>query len=250
MPKPMTSVTHWDRVWSRVPSMRLPSRLFITTRDRMRLLGRYLKPGMRFLELGCAPAKMLAWVATQGVQVAGMDYSAQGIEWGRQLMRALGLEADLRCEDLFSTTFSRESFDLVHSAGLIEHFDDPLPLVKIHLDLVRPGGTVLISVPNYGGVYGAMGRRFGPKDFALHNLVTTSRAGMESILRQLPGMLGHAGGFGRSFASRVLFDEKLPRPMGALLEYVTNGLGLIQPFRIGWLCPQVVLEIVKPLGSR
>jgi 2-polyprenyl-3-methyl-5-hydroxy-6-metoxy-1,4-benzoquinol methylase len=138
MTKPMTSVAHWDGVWSRVPSMRLPSRLFVTTQDRMRLLRRYLKPGMRFLELGCAPAKMLAWVATQGVQVAGMDYSAQGIEWGCQLMRALGLEADLWCEDLFSTTFSRESFDLVHSAGLVEHFDDPLPLVKIHLDLVPP----------------------------------------------------------------------------------------------------------------
>jgi len=246
----MTSVAHWDGVWSRVPSMRLPSRLLVTTQDRMRLLRQYLRPGMRFLELGCAPAKMLAWVATQGVRVAGVDYSAQGIEWGRQLMRTLELEADLRCEDLFSTTFSRESFDLVHSAGLIEHFDDPLPLVKIHLDLVRPGGTVLISVPNYGGVYGAMGRRFGPSNLALHNLLTASCAGMESILRQLPGMLGHAGGFGRSFASRVLFDEKLPRPMGALLEYVTNGLGLIQPFRIGWLCPQVVLEIVKPLGSR
>jgi SAM-dependent methyltransferase len=243
----MTNVAHWDGVWSRVPSMRLPSRLFVTTQDRMRLLRRYLKPGMRFLELGCAPAKMLAWVATQGVQVAGMDYSAQGIEWGRQLMRALGLEADLRCEDLFSTTFSRESFDLVHSAGLIEHFDDPVPLVEIHLGLVRRGGTVLISVPNYGGFYGAMGRRFGPSNFALHNLVTASRAGMESLRRQFPGMQGHVKGFGRCFASRVLFDEKLPYPVGALLEYATNGLGLIQPFRIGWLCPHIVLELVKPL---
>ncbi len=190
---------------------------------------------------------MLAWVATQGVQVAGMDYSAQGIEWGRQLMRALGLEADLRCEDLFSTTFSRESFDLVHSAGLIEHFDDPVPLVEIHLGLVRRGGTVLISVPNYGGFYGAMGRRFGPSNFALHNLVTASRAGMESLRRQFPGMQGHVKGIGRCFASRVLFDEKLPYPVGALLEYATNGLGLIQPFRIGWLCPHIVLELVKPL---
>ena len=105
----------------------------------------------------------------------------------------------------------------------------------------------MISVPNYGGVYGAPGRRFGPSDFALHNLVNTSRAGMESIPRQLPGMRGHVEVSGRCFASRVLFDEKLPRGVGALLEYATNGLGLIQPFRIGWLCPHIVLEIVKPL---
>jgi hypothetical protein len=38
--------------------------------------------------------------------------------------------------------------------------------------------------------------------------------------------------------------------MGALLEYATNGLGLIQPFQIGWLCLQVVLKIVKPLDAR
>jgi hypothetical protein len=82
----MTNVAHWDGVWSPVPSMRLTSRLFVTTQDRMRLLRRYLKPGMRFLKLGCAPARMLSWVATQGVQVARMDYSAQGTEWGRQLI--------------------------------------------------------------------------------------------------------------------------------------------------------------------
>jgi len=35
--------------------------------------------------------------------------------------------------------------------------------------------------------------------------------------------------------------------VGTLVEYATNGLGLIQPFRIGWLCTNVVLEIVKPL---
>ena len=176
-----------------------------------------------------------------------MDYSAQGIEWGRQLMRTMGLEADLRCEDIFSTTFARESFDLVHSAGLIEHFNDPVPLVQIHLDLVRPGGTVLITVPNYGGFYGAVGRRFGPRNFALHNLVTASRAGMESLRRRFPEMRGQVEGFGRCFASRALFNEKLPHPLGALLEYTTNGLGLIQPIRIDRLCPHIALELVKPL---
>jgi cyclopropane fatty-acyl-phospholipid synthase-like methyltransferase len=58
-----TDQTHWDDIWSNKRSMRLPTGVFVGTANIYRLLKSYVSPGMRVLEIGCAPGKMLAWVA-------------------------------------------------------------------------------------------------------------------------------------------------------------------------------------------
>jgi 2-polyprenyl-3-methyl-5-hydroxy-6-metoxy-1,4-benzoquinol methylase len=133
---------HWDDVWSTPPRARLPSSLWIGIGDLQRLLRAHVKPGMRFLEVGCAPGKMLAWVArVLGAEVAGVDYSPRGVTLSRELLHTPGVAADLRCENIFATSFEPGSFDVVFSAGVIEHFEDPRDIVCRHLRLARPGGT-------------------------------------------------------------------------------------------------------------
>lgn len=48
-----------------------------------------------------------------------------------------------------------ESFDLVHSGGLIEHFVDEArdKIIQVHADLVKPGGYLLILVPTRNTLY-------------------------------------------------------------------------------------------------
>jgi len=46
-----------------------------------------------------------------------------------------------------ASTSRREQYDLVYSAGLIEHFPDKSDILDAHVRLVRPGGIVLIYVP-------------------------------------------------------------------------------------------------------
>ncbi len=41
----------------------------------------------------------------------------------------------------------RETFDLVYSVGLIEHFPDKTDIVEAHVSLAKPGGLVLFHVP-------------------------------------------------------------------------------------------------------
>src|SRR5262249_36957710 len=148
---------------SEQPRMRLPSPWLVSTRNQMRLLRRHIQPGMRVLEIGFAPGKILAWVAScLRARVSGLDYSAPGVETARKLFSILNLQADLRCEDASSTTFTPESLDLVYSAGVVEHFDDPRPIVRTHVELLRQGGTALISIPNYRGIYGKLQGYFHP----------------------------------------------------------------------------------------
>jgi 2-polyprenyl-3-methyl-5-hydroxy-6-metoxy-1,4-benzoquinol methylase len=246
----LTTRSHWDAAWAAPPRWRLPSGLSVATRNMQRILRREVRPGMRVLELGCAPGKILAWAAADlGARVAGLDYSERGIGWSRMLFERLRLPADLRCEDVFHTTFTPGGFDVVYSFGLIEHFEDPRGIVRAHLALVRPGGKAIISIPDYGGIYGRLQRRLDPANLAIHNLEIMS----VGALRQLapPELSGDVRCYraGRVSPWQLSIERKLPRPVGRTLSYVLNGIGLLQPADIAPLCPLLVLDITRRTGS-
>src|SRR4051812_33658512 len=101
-----TDVGHWEGAWRSSPRPRLPSLLSVSTANTVRILRDAVKPDVSFLEIGCAPGKILAYVATVlHAKVSGLDYSETGISQARTLFAALGLSADLRSEDVFATTF-------------------------------------------------------------------------------------------------------------------------------------------------
>ena len=160
-PNDLTSIAQWDESWSDDVRLRVPSSWMITTRNLQQLLRGRVRPADRFLEIGCAPGKLLSWVAAVlKAEVSGLDYSERGLSTAKRLFSALNLQGDLRCEDLRDTSFAPASFDWVVSYGVIEHFDDPRDVVSAHLRLVKPGGTTVMTVPNYGGLYGRLQRYF------------------------------------------------------------------------------------------
>jgi len=246
----LTSRSHWDDAWVAPPRWRLPSPLFVTTRNMQRLLRPAVRPGMRVIELGCAPGKILAWVAARlGAKVSGLDYSERGIVWARQLFAALALPADLRCEDVFRTTFEPATFDVVYSAGLIEHFEDPRDIVRLHVALAKPGGLAIIAVPDYGGIYGRLQRWLDPANLALHNLRIMNTGALAGLApHDLSGSV-RSYRAGRLSPWQLSLDRRLPRPVGRAAAYTINTVGLLQPADIPPLCPLLVLEITRRADS-
>jgi 2-polyprenyl-3-methyl-5-hydroxy-6-metoxy-1,4-benzoquinol methylase len=242
----LTTRDHWDSAWQRPPRWRLPSKLFVSTRNLQRVIEPHVRPGMRYLEIGCAPGKMLAWVARElRADVSGLDYSQRGMEWARRLFDTLGLRADLRCEDVWSTTFPPATFDVVFSAGLIEHFDDPGALVRLHVNLVKPGGRALITIPNYGGVYGRLQAWFDPDNLGLHNL---SIMRTDALKRLAPGDLAssvRAYPAGRISPWLVSIGHRWPGAIATGVAHAANAVGLIQPMDVAALCPLLVLDVVR-----
>lgn len=166
-----TDQAHWNAAWQFTIKNRLPSRLNVDVLNTTRLLERYVKENCRYIEIGCAPGKLLAWVASVlKAEVSGLDYSEPGIAKCSALFDALGLKAKLYHEDLFNHQLQSASFDVVASFGVIEHFDDARPVVQRHLDLLKPGGVALITLPNYGGIYGPLQRYCCSENLLLHNL--------------------------------------------------------------------------------
>ena len=124
------------------------------------------------LEIGCAPGKLLAWVAAAlRADVSGVDFSVKGMATAVRLFAALKIAADLRCEDLRETSFAPGTFTGGrNSVGVIEHFEDPRDMVARHLRLVKPGGTALMTVPNYHDLYGRLQRHFDAPSLEYHNV--------------------------------------------------------------------------------
>jgi SAM-dependent methyltransferase len=242
-----TNRGHWNDIYRAAPRMRLPSRLNISTRNLQNLLRRDIRRGMRVLEVGFAPGKHLVWVAkVLGADVSGLDYSEPGVANAKRLFDVLGAHGDLRCGDVFETDFAPGSFDLVYSAGLIEHFDDPTEIVRRHVLLAKPaGGVALLIIPNYRGIYGTVQARFDRPNLAIHNLEIMSRDGLERLVPRDLAREFLTRPVGRFDPWLINFRTKWPAPIALSAWLVGNAIGLLQPFEISRLHPWLVLRIVR-----
>ena len=148
-------------------------------------------------------------------------------------------------EDIFSYPFKPATFDVVYSAGVIEHFDDPREIVRIHVDLLKPGGKALITVPNLGGIYGRILGYCDPENLALHNLrIMTPAALRQLVPEDLAGEV-RAYPAGSVSVTMVRLGSRFPSVIANAAFYGVNLLGILQPFDIPMLCPMLVLEFTR-----
>jgi 2-polyprenyl-3-methyl-5-hydroxy-6-metoxy-1,4-benzoquinol methylase len=239
-----TDQAYWDKIWQPGTRHRLPCGLFMSHLNIQRLLKARVKPGMQVLEVGFAPGSMLAWVAKAlGAKVAGVDFSETGIKAARNFFETLQIPGDLRCEDIRATTFPPGSFDLVYSQGFIEHFEDPTEMVRRHVLLLKPGGLALITIPNFGGIYGVLLRFSDPASLTIHNLDIMQP---EPLARLSPAdLVSQVAAYpaGRISPWLLNLNKRWPLLSARVFNHVVNLLGLLQPCDIGALAPMLVLEM-------
>lgn len=71
--------------------------------------------------------------------------------------------------DLF-TAEPDSSFDFVFSFGFIEHFGNTIALIQHHLNYLKPGGNLLIVVPNFLGFNGWLNKKYDKEAYDTHYL--------------------------------------------------------------------------------
>jgi SAM-dependent methyltransferase len=102
-----------------------------------------LPPG-RALDVACGEGRNALWLAEQGWDVVGIDFSTVGIDKARRIAEHRDVTVDLRVGDVTEPGAVDGTFDLVLVAYLHLPAEQMRPLLE-HLErLVSPGGTLLL----------------------------------------------------------------------------------------------------------
>jgi len=198
LPPPLTTEAFWDRWWETVSLPDVPDPRKSFDRTFLDFYGRHLLLDGRhsLLEVGCAPGRWLVYFQRRfGCRVAGCEYSPTGLKVLRQNLSAAGVTADVFEGDFMTVDTKGRTFDAVLSKGFLEHFADPVAVARRHVDLLSPGGLLLLDVPNLRG----LNRFLQRKDLLdAHNLDVMTRAFFESLAERLGcrlRFLDFVGGF-------------------------------------------------------
>ena len=156
----------------------------------------------------------------RGYRVTCVDFSAIGCAKTVDNFRLLGIDGDVIEADITTDVGELPVFDVVYSLGLIEHFADRHRIVENHARLVRPGGYLVLGVPNFRGLTGWFMRTLAPRTYATHEIGAMDLDGWREFEEPLQLRVlwkDYVGGFEPSvFARRERHATGDPRSVPAL----------------------------------
>ena len=137
--------------------------------------------GAKFVEIGSAPGDYsVAFSKRHGCTPYGVEYSAGGVELNRNVFEQNGFNPDnVIHADFFSDEFAaeyHEQFDGVISKGFIEHFEDVRSVIDRHMHLLKPGGHLIVTIPNLSGINYLLGGLLDQGAIARHNITIMQKA--------------------------------------------------------------------------
>ncbi|MFT3908099.1 MAG: class I SAM-dependent methyltransferase [Ferruginibacter sp.] len=105
------------------------------------------------IEIGSFPGTYLPVIGRKGYSLSGIDFNERNKTDLPGWLSHLGLKVDgFYSGDFFEFVKNEnKKYDLVCSFGFIEHFENYLEVIQAHLDMVAPGGKIIITTPNFKG---------------------------------------------------------------------------------------------------
>ncbi|MEA2651196.1 MAG: hypothetical protein QOI85_917 [Chloroflexota bacterium] len=235
----LTDAAFWDRNWENVvlpkEYRRTPRAFYLNA--RLDVIDRFLPAdaSLSAAEVGGAPGQHLAYLhRTFGYRITCIDYSPMGCRKTLENFSLLGIPGEVIQADLMADESDLPTFDVVYSLGLIEHFADRLPVVERHVRLIRPGGMLVLGVPNFRGLTGWFMRTLAPSVYATHVIQAMDLDGwreFEDALGLQVIWKGYVGGFEPS-----IFARREDRSLRTLMPYlVARAMKLGLSRRLGFL---------------
>jgi len=189
----------------------------------------------RILENGCGVGMYVEHLAPYGGQIIGLEYDFErAAEAGTRSPGILNAAGE-------SLPFPSNAFDLILSHEVLEHVQDDAQAVREMIRVLKPGGRIVIFVPNRGypfethGIYWKGKYYFGNKLFVNYlprvwrdklapHVRVYSRRDMGKLFEDLPvkiiertvifgaydNIIARFGAFGKVLRGILQFLEKIP----------------------------------------
>lgn len=149
-----STLAHWESYWRGHPN--LAETYSTGGRLQREILADGAVRGRLVLEVGAGSGRDLLGLAREGAVGAVLDYSPASLALVRRQALEQGLAVLLVRADALAMPFRDGTFDVVFHQGLLEHFRDPLPLLRENARVTRRGGRVVVDVPQALHLYTAM----------------------------------------------------------------------------------------------
>ncbi len=138
-------------------------------RARLRMLGRVLTPGARVLDIGAGRGRFVESARAAGYDATGIEPSGQGAG----AVERVGVE---------TANVEAGSLDAAVMWHMLEHVEDPRGTLARVGGWLRPGGALVIGVPNLASMQASIG---GPRWYHLdvpRHRVHFTPAGVRALL--------------------------------------------------------------------
>ena len=149
--------------------------------------------------------RLLAMVKWLGATGTALDFSEKGLHVVKDLFGANGCDASFIKQDICEWT-PIEQYDFVVHWGVLEHFVDPLPILRKSAEALKPGGTLLFSMPNMEAVAARLWKKWSPENWSKHVLHPTEL--IESTLSEIEFRDISSFYFGVPFFKTVEWETK------------------------------------------
>jgi SAM-dependent methyltransferase len=131
------------------------------------LAARHFPAGARIADIGCAAGDLTIELQALGFRMTGVEFEPERLQRARSIASQFNLEPQFISQDLTSWA-SEGDFDGLIMGEILEHFSEPRIILEHHLSLLRPGGKVLVTVPNMASLRARLKLLFFGQ-FADHN---------------------------------------------------------------------------------
>ena len=201
------------------------------------------------LEIGGFPGYYSIWAQRLGIRATLLDFVVH-----KPIMRELEKAnhvpegaTNVIEADIFALPPDPE-YDLVMSNGLIEHFNDTEDIIKRHIQFVKPGGTLFISLPNFRGLNGWFQKTFDAANYEKHNIGCMDPGYLRSICAKV-GLQNVEARYSGYFMLWLENRDTQPFWVRTFLKLTWFPLKVffkIFPFNTKPFSPYIVITATKP----
>jgi 2-polyprenyl-3-methyl-5-hydroxy-6-metoxy-1,4-benzoquinol methylase len=162
----LTDLSHWEKYWEGFVPERFDSHKIDPLVDQ-------LPTDLTSLEIGGFPGQISAYLRMKkNFDISILDFYADQ-DLVTKTEQTFGLEPGcIKCttSDFFDHQV-QEKYNLVHSHGFIEHFEDTRDILARHLELTTAGGYVMVTMPNLrNSFYGWLVNRYDRDLYLTHHV--------------------------------------------------------------------------------